>query len=397
MVKPLKIGILIQHDSGWVGGNIYVQNLVRVIAASPSELRSSVELYLITRSDASAKSYQNLQPLVTKICEASCLNFSFLNRLRWKVGRTVPFAKDKRLARLAQREQLDFLYPMVGDGGISWDFDCSWAAWIPDFQHKYLPAFFSAAELQSLDSVFERIAKSAPIVVFSSQVAEADFRKFYPHSKAKTFVMNFCTIPEPAWFAGDPIAVQKSYNLGDRFFLVSNQFWIHKNHRMIVEALSILKQEGIKPTVVCTGALNDKRFPGYGEEILKLIQEHDLSDQFITLGFIPRVDQIQLMRRSLAVIQPSLFEGWSTVVEDARLLGKRLILSDLPVHFEQDPPGATFFQQDSALELAATLKRVLPELIPGPDLDAEATSRRVNQTQCQAYAEQFLQIVKNPR
>lgn len=395
MVKPLRIGILIQHDSGWAGGNIYIQNLVRAIAALPLEKRSSIEVYLIAKADAIAKSYQELEPLVTKICQANCLNSTFFNRLWWKIGRTLPFAKDKRLALLAQREQLDFLYPMVGNEGISWDFACNWAAWIPDFQHKYLPNFFSATEVQVLDSVFQRIAQNAPMIVFSSKAAEADFRKFYPHSKAKSFVMNFCTIPETNWFTIDPIAVQKSYNLNDNFFLVSNQFWIHKNHRIIIEALGILKQEDIKPTVVCTGTLNDRRFPGYGDEILKLVRENDLADQFITLGFIPRVDQIQLMRRSLAVIQPSLFEGWSTVVEDARLLGKPIVLSDLPVHFEQNPPSASFFRRDSASELAETIKRVLPELVPGPDLETEAASRQVNQVQRQVYAEQFLQIVKN--
>jgi len=395
MVKPLRIGILIQHDSGWAGGTIYIQNLVRAIATLPLDARSSIEVYLIAKSEAIAKASDELEPIVTKICEADCLNSSFFNRLWWKIGRTLPFAKDNRLARLAQREQLDFLYPMVGNGGISWDFDCSWAAWIPDFQHKYLPNFFAIAELQTLDSVFQRIAQHAPGVVFSSKTAEADFRKFYPHSQAKTFVMNFCTIPEPTWFTGDPIAVQKRYGLKDDFFLVSNQFWIHKNHRIIIEALSILKQEGVKPTVVCTGALNDKRFPGYGDEILKFVCEKELENQFITVGFIPRVDQIQLMRRSLAVIQPSLFEGWSTVVEDARLLSKPIILSDLPVHLEQSPPGANFFRQDSASELADTIKRMLPELTPGPDLVAEAASRQVNQVQCQAYADQFLQIVKN--
>ena len=142
MVKPLKIGILIQHDSGWVGGNIYIQNLVRVIAASFLEAQPPVEVYLIARADTDVKAYHNLHPLVTKIYEASCLNFSFFNRLWWKIGRTFPFAKDNRLAQLAKREQIDFLYPMVGNEGISWNFDCPWAAWIPDFQHKYLPDFF---------------------------------------------------------------------------------------------------------------------------------------------------------------------------------------------------------------------------------------------------------------
>lgn len=394
MVKPLRVGILIQHDSGWAGGTIYIQNLVRAIAALPIVERSPIELYLITKSDIDHKAYQELEPLVTKVCKTNCLNTNFLNRLWWKVGRTIPFAKDARLVQLTQQEQLDFLYPVIGNGGASWGFECSWAAWIPDFQHKYLPNFFSSKEVQALDAVFQLIAQNAPVVVLSSHVAEADFKKFYPYSKAKTCVLRFCTIPEPSWFAGDPTAIQKKYNLKDSFFLVSNQFWIHKNHRIIIEALEILKQEDIKPTVVCTGALNDRRFPGYGDEILRLVHDSDLRDQFITLGFIPRTDQIQLMRRSLAVIQPSLFEGWSTVVEDARLLGKRLILSNLPVHFEQDPPDARFFQQDSASDLAAAIKQVLPDLTPGPNLEAEEQSKQVNQVQCKAYARQFLEIVQ---
>lgn len=142
MVKTLKIGILIQHDISWAGGNIYIQNLVRVVEASSKQAQPPVELSLIVRADADPKSYRVLQPLVTKICEARCLSFNFFNRLWWKVGRMFPVAKDRRLVQLAKREQLDFLYPISGNEGISWDFDCPWAAWIPDFQHKYLPDFF---------------------------------------------------------------------------------------------------------------------------------------------------------------------------------------------------------------------------------------------------------------
>jgi hypothetical protein len=58
------------------------------------------------------------------------------------------------------------------------------------------------------------------------------------------------------------------------------------------------------------------------------------------------------MRHSLAVIQPSLFEGWSTVVEDARCLGKKIILSDLLVQVEQNPQGSEFFERHSPQQLA---------------------------------------------
>ena len=73
------------------------------------------------------------------------------------------------------------------------------------------------------------------------------------------------------------------------------------------------------------------------------------------------------MRRSLAVIQPSLFEGWSSVVEESRMLGKTIILSDLAVHYEQAPDFAVYFDRNNAKDLAEKILDLLPRLSPGPD------------------------------
>jgi hypothetical protein len=45
-----------------------------------------------------------------------------------------------------------------------------------------------------------------------------DFKKFYPEGKAKTFVLNFRSVPAPEWFVSDPMAVQEQYKLPERFF-----------------------------------------------------------------------------------------------------------------------------------------------------------------------------------
>ena len=52
--------------------------------------------------------------------------------------------------------------------------------------------------------------------------------------------------------------------------------------------------------------------------------------------FISREDQLGLMRDSLAVVQPSLFEGWGTVVEDAKTLGVQVLCSDIEIHHEEN-------------------------------------------------------------
>jgi glycosyltransferase involved in cell wall biosynthesis len=63
------------------------------------------------------------------------------------------------------------------------------------------------------------------------------------------------------------------------------------------------------------------------------------------------------MQVSDALINPSLFEGWSTTVEEARALGVPLILSDLAIHREQVGEIAHFFDRWSADSLAETLTK----------------------------------------
>jgi hypothetical protein len=112
------------------------------------------------------------------------------------------------------------------------------------------------------------------------------------------------------------------------------------------------------------------------------------------LGLIPRSDQIQLMRGATAVVQPSLFEGWSTVVEDARCLGKRLFVSDIAVHREQDPPAAVFFNPWEPEALANALAKEWAALPHGLDPVAEARARTAYRNGIMQFARNFTQIAE---
>lgn len=392
MVKTLKIAIILAAGENWMGGIIYIQNLIKAIAALKKE---EIELYLLVGSEQQSSFYEGMGPLVKEICLVDFLNVNLNNRLRWKIGSFIPSLEDRRLVNFVKQKQIDFVYPVPLFAGISWDFSGDWVNWIPDFQHKYLPELFSQKEIKAREKMFARIIAKNSQVVFSSQTASDDFSTFYPQAKLDKYLLRFRSIPEEDWFADNdlPQKISDKYNLPQDFFLVSNQFWQHKNHKLILESLILLKQKNIHPAIVCTGKPVDPRLPEYIEEIKTTIAQYQLEKQFIILGLIPRQEQIQLMRRCLAVIQPSLFEGWSTVVEDARLLGKTILLSDFPVHLEQNPPKVVFFQRQSATEMAERLETILPNLRSGPDLIAESESRMKNQLECQIYAEEFLNLV----
>jgi glycosyltransferase involved in cell wall biosynthesis len=111
------------------------------------------------------------------------------------------------------------------------------------------------------------------------------------------------------------------------------------------------------------------------------------------LGLIPHEHLGALMRASTALLNPSLFEGWSTTVEEARALGVPLILSDLSVHREQAGDGASYFDRSSAASLAEMLAGFCP-------LSSEERNRRRREaaadaeSRVSAFAEQFIAIAK---
>ncbi len=81
-----------------------------------------------------------------------------------------------------------------------------------------------------------------------------------------------------------------------------------------------------------------------------------MTDQFIAPGLIPYADLIDLMYASAALLNPSLYEGWSTTVEEARSAGVPMLLSDLDVHKEQAGGQAEYFAARDVDSLANLLQ-----------------------------------------
>ena len=104
----------------------------------------------------------------------------------------------------------------------------------------------------------------------------------------------------------------------------------------------------------------------------------------VFLGFIDRSDQLALMSAAEFIIQPSLFEGWGTVVEDSKVLDKTVLLSDIPVHQEQKSEKCRLFDPTSSDELASLVVEEFGKThesnIPRGIADAAERSARYSDT-----------------
>lgn len=230
--------------------------------------------------------------------------------------------------------------------------------WIPDFQERYLPQMFSEAEIEKRKRLQSKIAESGGTVVFSSEDAKNDFQKFYPHHNCQLRLIRFASIL-PDFSQQDIGVLRKKYDLGEVYFMSPNQFWKHKNHMVVLQAIAALKPHNLDFQVAFSGGQSDPRNKDYFQSLQNYIDAQGIQRWVRFLGFIDRGEQLCLMANARAIVQPSLFEGWSTVVEDSKALNQFVLLSDLNVHKEQVSENYRLFDPHSPSELAENIKELV--------------------------------------
>ena len=336
--------------SYWTGGLNYLVNLLSAIHENPDCLREPV---LFAGEEVSKEDLQLLLPYLAEPPRISNVwdrrSFAYKTRLM----QSLFLQKDLIAEGEYKKANIDVVFQHSAWYGIR--FDVPTLAWIADFQHKYLPDLFSSLNYWRREIGYKALARAATAIMLSSDAARKDCEKFYPASKSKTEVLRFAVLLQPENVREMPENVRLKYNLPEKFIYLPNQFWKHKNHYRVVEALEEIKKRDKSITIAVTGALKDRRNVEYPQSVLDKVKSTGCEQQFLYLGMIPREDIIPLMKASMAVLNPSLFEGWSTTVEEAKATGSPLLLSDIPVHREQALKNVLFFDPFSVASIAEQL------------------------------------------
>lgn len=268
--------------------------------------------------------------------------------------------------------------------------------WIPDFQHVHLPQMFSEEEMQMRGSIFKNCARKSKIVILSSNDALKDFKNFAPEYAHKARVLQFVAIFEDDIYEKtDNIKdeIVKKFAPGEKYFYLPNQFWKHKNHKVVFEAIAILKKQGISINVVLSGNIKDYRHPEYFDELMAYVKKEDIEENLKFLGLIDILEVHYFMRNCVSIINPSFFEGWSSTVEEAKSLGKNIILSNINVHVEQNPQEALYFDPHNANELAGILKNKWESSHGGPDYKLEKEAQRKLEERIENFGKCYQKIV----
>jgi glycosyltransferase involved in cell wall biosynthesis len=350
------IGIIFNFTKGWLGGFYYYQNIIKALDFLEDEEKP--EIVIFYNEDYSEYLKE--------------INYPYLQLVPWKFTNiykgyllSVLTGKNVFVWDMIRQYKLAGIYPVndnpvaassgIPEGTIG-------AAWFPDLQHKFFPQFFDKKRLWLRELRLKITLKNTSDLVVSSNDTVSHFKQFYRIPVGvRMHVLHFVSILDAA-APGNIEELKKTYHLPNQYFIASNAFLKHKNHLVVLKAINKLKLN--KVHIVFTGRMEVYEDGIHINMLKNFIAENNLQTCVSLLGIIPREDQLCIMKHARAVLQPSLFEGWNTTIEDAKSLGLPVIASSIAVHKEQLGEEGYYFNPDDENELAGILANFTLKGVP---------------------------------
>tara|TARA_B100000767_G_scaffold275759_1_gene315163 strand:- start:6428 stop:7573 length:1146 start_codon:yes stop_codon:yes gene_type:complete len=348
----IRLAFFIHFNRTWVGGINVILNLINLLNIKRKETKSKIKIVIFTNSKKKLKKY-SINKNIEIIQDNTLFNQNIALRIIDKIF-LVFFNKTIFLEKFLLKNKIDIISHTNIISGIN---SCSKSIiWIPDFQYLHFPKLFSLKYKIFKYINMKLYSKCAHKILLSSASARKDLKKVCDISNKKIRVNRFFfKVPKKNKLKKFSY-LKKKYKLPNKYFYLPNQYWEHKNHRIVIEALKKIHDKKI--FIYSTGSKNDYRNPKYFSSLMKKLKENKLENNYKYLGLVPYIDVMSLTYHSLALINPSYFEGWSSSVEQANAYKKIIILSKIKVHLEQNPDEAYFFNPNNSTSLKKILLNI---------------------------------------
>jgi glycosyltransferase involved in cell wall biosynthesis len=247
-----------------------------------------------------------------------------------------------------------------------------------DTCHRDMPEFPEVRafhRLHARERYFRHQLSPALLTLTDSEASALSLERRYGIDRERLLPMPFSPAPLLATDESpEPTEILRKYSLDPGYFFYPAQFWAHKNHVRILEALVRLNAAGFRPIVVFSGGNQGNR--GHVEGFAR---RNGLDQQVRFLDFVPAEDMPGLYRGCQAVVMPTYFGPTNLPPLEAWVFGKPLIYSSL--FSEHVGNAAILVDPDDSASLAAALKSCL-DIDRCSQLIANG-KRRLQEVQCE--------------
>ena len=346
------IGIVINFNpKSWVGGLQYFKNVHQICR------NSKYTLNIICNKknyNQLKKEFIDVRFILTDIFDLNNNKQRIFSKLK-----ILLFGKDNFLENFLTKKNIHyFMYSgFLGRNSKIINIPTIW-----DFQEIINPSNFSFREriLRSFNHYM--CLTNSSKVILGTKHDQNKFSRGKHKNKKKSYVMNMSDPLTDFKIISKKKILDKYKIKNQKYYILPNQYWKHKNHILALKALESLESSWKKKIlIVSTGACNDWRYQDHFKYIKSYILKKDLKNNYQILGLIDRNDLFNLIYHSIGLIQPSKSEGESGSVEMAKSFNKITLLSAIDVHKEQRPKRSYFYDIDDHKKLSNYLINLYQE------------------------------------
>jgi glycosyltransferase involved in cell wall biosynthesis len=261
---------------------------------------------------------------------------------------------------------------------------------VHDLMHRYEPQFPEVSangQYSQREFHFRETCKWARGVLVDSETGKQQLTEAYDVAPSKVFVLPY--IP-PGYIYNGQGAEQGPRNpaLPEKFLFYPAQFWMHKNHLRLFEALDTLRRKHDDVRLVLVGAPHN----GY-EQARKRVTELGLDEHVVFLGYVPDGEMADLYRRARGLIMPSFFGPTNIPQLEAFVAGCPVAVSGVYGVPEQVGDAALLFDPRSSTEIAECMERLWTDDILCQSL-IERGRKRAAQWGPEQFRARFRDIVR---
>jgi glycosyltransferase involved in cell wall biosynthesis len=192
-------------------------------------------------------------------------------------------------------------------------------------------------------------------VLVDSDVGKAQLIESYGVPPEKVFVLPY--IPPAYVYASDPSqddSVRERYQLPAKFFFYPAQFYRHKNHVALIDAIALLRSAHPDVRLVLVGTKERNGFADVQSQVRRL----GLDENVQFLGYVPDEEMPALYRAARALVMPTYFGPTNIPQLEAFALGCPVATSRIYGIPAQVGDAALLFDPSSVDEILLCLRKL---------------------------------------
>ena len=243
------------------------------------------------------------------------------------------------------------------------------ASCLPDLQHLAYPYFFEPAERSRRDFAFATAIGSADLVFALSKFARQDLARTYGCDERRIKVVY--PSPSPQFLSGSasPEAIDRAkrkFGLPPRYAIFPSNFWPHKNHKKLLDALLRVRRRGVAIPLVLVGSASSAE-----GALIEQLERAKGEGWLWMLGYVEDEELHALVSGAACLLFPSLFEGFGIPVAEALVVGVPVACSSVCSLPEVGGDRARYFDPQEVESIA----RVVEDVWKNAPWDATTVSK----------------------